>query len=68
MYDGAVNVTLQAAGQIICDSLNELSDDGLVVPGVGDQSVAWLLSLSGNVFQSVSFEKGTHRWIFHHES
>lgn len=36
VYDGAINVTLQAAARVICDSLNRLSDSGVPIPGYDD--------------------------------
>ena len=36
VFNGATNVTLQAVAKIIVQSLNDLSDHGLPVPGVID--------------------------------
>lgn len=36
VYDGAINVTLQAAARVICESLNRLSDSGVPIPGYDD--------------------------------
>ena len=36
VYDGTINVTLQAAARVICDSLNRLSDSGVPIPGYDD--------------------------------
>ena len=39
VFDGKVNLTLQAAAKIICASLNDLADNGVPIPG--ELSVAW---------------------------
>ena len=36
VFHGSTNITLQAVARIIVESLNDLSDHGLPVPGVGD--------------------------------
>jgi hypothetical protein len=44
VFNGKVNVTLQAAAKIICGSLNELSHNGVAIPcGV---SAPWLQDIS----------------------
>ena len=40
VFAGKVNLTLQAAAKIICESLNELSCNGVAIPG--DVSAPWL--------------------------
>ena len=39
VFAGKVNLTLQAAAKIICESLNELSCNGVAIPG--DVSAPW---------------------------
>lgn len=46
VFNGSTNITLQAVARIIVESLNDLSDHGLPVPGVGD-TPATCLKLSG---------------------
>ena len=41
VYDGAINVTLQAAARVICESLNRLSDSGVPIPGYDDVAEPW---------------------------
>jgi hypothetical protein len=40
VFAGKVNLTLQSAAKIICGSLNELSRNGVAIPG--DVSAPWL--------------------------
>ena len=44
VFAGKVNLTLQAAANIICGSLNELSSNGVAIPG--DVSAPWLQDTS----------------------
>ena len=45
MYDGAVNLTLQSAAKVIRESINELSDHGVAIPGCGDAAQLYAYTL-----------------------